>query len=112
MHDSIRIEEIAAQWLARKDGEGWGADNQAELSAWLEASIAHRVAYIRLEAAWPRVRRLKAIAPDLSLGEATRPGEWPGLSNSDRRYFFVVSDDAAVDTLSAGYPATRCNFRR
>jgi transmembrane sensor len=62
MHDSIQIEEIAATWLARQDWEGWGVADQAALTTWLEASTAHRVAYIRLEAAWQHARRLKAFA--------------------------------------------------
>jgi transmembrane sensor len=60
MHDSIQIEEIAASWLARRDGGEWTEADQAELEAWLGASTAHRVAYIRLEVAWEQARRLKA----------------------------------------------------
>ena len=69
MHDSIQIEEIAANWLARRDGEGWSAVDETELTAWLGASTAHRVAYIRLEVAWQRVRRLKALAAVAALGK-------------------------------------------
>jgi transmembrane sensor len=62
MHDSIQVEEIAAGWLARRDGEGWSADDQVALTAWLQVATAHRVAYIRLDAAWQRACRLKALA--------------------------------------------------
>jgi transmembrane sensor len=62
MHDSLQIEEIAAGWLARRDGECWSAGAQVALTAWLEAATAHRVAYIRLEAAWQKSRRLKILA--------------------------------------------------
>src|ERR1700730_5132318 len=62
MYDSVQIEAIAAFWLARRDCEGWSAADQAEFTAWMEASIAHRVACIRLEAAGQHARRLKALA--------------------------------------------------
>jgi transmembrane sensor len=62
MHDSKQIEERAAGWLARRDGDAWSAADQAALTQWLDASTAHHVAYIRLQAAWRRARRLKALA--------------------------------------------------
>jgi transmembrane sensor len=73
MHDSIQIEEIAAGWLARRDGDGWSAADQAAMTEWLDASMAHRVAYIRLEAAWQRARRLKAIDAGIRSGEVPPP---------------------------------------
>jgi len=69
MNDSIRIEEIASEWLARKDGESWSAADQVELNGWLGVSTAHRVAYIRLEAVWRKARRLKALAAGRAWGE-------------------------------------------
>jgi transmembrane sensor len=69
MHDSIQIEETAANWLARRDGEGWSAVDEAQLTAWVGASTAHRVAYIRLEVAWQRARRLRALARVAALGK-------------------------------------------
>jgi len=62
MCDSIRIEEIAAVWLARRDRDGWSTADQAALNGWLDESTANRVAYIRLQAAWRQTHRLKALA--------------------------------------------------
>jgi transmembrane sensor len=62
MRDSLQIEEIGAGWLARRDGECWSAGHQMALTAWLGAATAHRVAYIRLEAAWQKSRRPKILA--------------------------------------------------
>ena len=73
MHDSIQIEEMAAGWLARRDADGWSAADQAALTQWLNASTAHHVAYIRLEAAWWRARRLKALAAGV------RPADLPPM---------------------------------
>ena len=74
MHDSIQIEEIAANWLARRDGEGWSAADQVALAQWLDASTAHRVAYIRLEAAWRNARRLKTLAARVLSHLSNDPG--------------------------------------
>ena len=81
MHDSLQIEEIAAGWLARRDGDCWSVGDQVALIAWLEAATAHRVAYIRLEAAWQKSRRLKASA----MGLPTR------TNNDPRRTLTVVT---------------------
>ena len=58
MQSSIQIEETAAGWLARRDSGEWEAVDEADLIAWLDASIAHRVAYVRLDAAWQVAGRL------------------------------------------------------
>lgn len=50
--DSAAIEARAAQWLARQDGERWSAADQQALTRWLDEDVRHRVAYLRLYAAW------------------------------------------------------------
>jgi ferric-dicitrate binding protein FerR (iron transport regulator) len=62
MPDSIQIEELAAGWLARRYSDNWRQVDQAELTTWLDISSAHRVAYIRLDAAWKWALRLGALA--------------------------------------------------
>jgi len=69
---SIHIEQVAAAWLARKDGENWDSDDQAQLTAWLEESLAHRIAYIRLDAAWQQARRLKELVAARSASSGTQ----------------------------------------
>ena len=58
MSGAEQIEATAAEWLARRDGERWNADQQQLFDGWLQASTAHRVAYLRLESAWRRADRL------------------------------------------------------
>jgi transmembrane sensor len=98
MQDSIRIEEIAAQWLARKDCEEWSDADGAALTAWLDASIAHRVAYIRLEAAWRQARRLKALAGGAPNDQIARLPKWQCLPQLRRRPLSAVSDTAELDS--------------
>jgi len=55
------IEQAAAAWLARRDREEWSDADEAMLREWLSASVAHRVAFVRLNTAWAQTRRLKAL---------------------------------------------------
>lgn len=83
MASSIRIERAAAAWLARRDAGGWAAHDQAELDDWLAASTAHRVAWLRLQAAWRESGRLKALGAGLPAGEVPAPGRWAAPSQQD-----------------------------
>jgi transmembrane sensor len=58
MSKHLEIEQQAAGWLARKDGDGWSVAEQAQLDQWVGLSTAHRVAWLRLEA-----ERSKAETP-------------------------------------------------
>lgn len=74
MQNSIQIEEAAADWIVRRGSDGWSESDQTELNAWLEASTAHRVAFVRLDAAWREAARLKALRA--GSGALPAPGEW------------------------------------
>lgn len=68
MNHASRIEARAAAWIARRDGDDWSQALQRELDGWLDESTAHRVAYLRLHAAWQRSDRLRALrGSDLAL---------------------------------------------
>jgi transmembrane sensor len=56
------IEEEASRWLAVRDTRGTAA-NDPEFDRWLGADIRHRVAYLKLEAAWQRSERLRELKP-------------------------------------------------
>jgi transmembrane sensor len=60
--DAMAIEHAAADWVAdRRSAEDWTAERQAELDVWLAKSLAHRVAFVRIEATWSRTDRLAAL---------------------------------------------------
>jgi transmembrane sensor len=56
-----QAEQRAAEWLSRRDGVAWSDGDQLALDEWLEESAVHAVAFIRLEAAWSRADRYKAL---------------------------------------------------
>lgn len=57
------IESQAADWLAEsdRDGAAWPAERRAALEAWLAEATVHRVAFLRLQHAWQRADRLRAL---------------------------------------------------
>ena len=57
------IEREASRWLAARDANPAGEDEDAAFNRWLDADIRHRVAYLRLEASWKRGDRLRALRP-------------------------------------------------
>jgi transmembrane sensor len=72
MSKHLDIERQAAAWLARKDGDSWSAADQTQLDQWLALATAHRVAYLRLAAAWSRTSLLAHGATEPS-APASRP---------------------------------------
>ena len=102
---SRQIELTAADWLARRESGDWSRDDDARLHDWLEAATAHRVAFLRLEAAWAESGRLKALAAGRA--ESGPPAREAWARTSDRTADCIAAntaDDAAdriapLDTL-------------
>ena len=55
------IDEAAAEWVQRRQFWNWSETDQTALDGWLAQSMAHRVAYWRLNAAYARTERLSAL---------------------------------------------------
>lgn len=75
---AAQIERQAADWLARRTGSAWSVADQEQLTRWLEASTANKVAFLRLESVWNQADRLKA------LGVIARPERAPTRNNAPR----------------------------
>src|SRR5690606_18118518 len=69
------VDARAAEWLARRDRGGWSDADAAGLEAWLEEATAHRVAFLRVQAAWEQCGRLQALGAGLHDGPPGR-GHW------------------------------------
>ena len=68
--------EAAERLIARLHDLNWNAQKQVELEAWLAESVAHEVAYLRLEAGWngaDRLAVLRASSQRPTLLERPRP---------------------------------------
>jgi transmembrane sensor len=73
-----QVEERAAEWLAKRDSGNWSADDEEQYTRWIEASAVHRVALLRLEAAWDAAGRLKALGMGLAPNVVPPRGSWAG----------------------------------
>lgn len=95
MSAALKIEEKAAAWLARRDGGGWTEAEQAALEAWIAEDMAHRVAFLRLEAVWRRADRAAALkGAETSVG---RQGwRWPNARIAAATAAVVVLSGAIV----------------
>lgn len=98
--DSERIEERAAGWLAKRDSGSWSGADQAELEAWLRTATAHRIAFVRLEAAWWHADRLKALGAGIKSGTMPPPGKWRLSPFFDRLQSASSSQDLDEDAES------------
>lgn len=78
--ESWAIEALAAQWLTRRESGNWREADQAELDAWLDASTAHRVAFLRLDVAWNEAARLRALGAGIPAGHPAPRGLSTGLT--------------------------------
>src|SRR4051812_21393229 len=67
-------ENAAAAWLLRRGQAQWSVKDQVELDQWLDSSAHHRVAYIRLQAIWGDVDRLKSVSAGLPKGQVPERG--------------------------------------
>ncbi len=59
--DAMNVGLQAATWLERRYHDAWKESDQAALDSWLSQSLAHRIAYLRLEDAWRYADRLSAL---------------------------------------------------
>ena len=108
MAGSRQIEQAAADWLARRDSGDWSAQAQAQLDAWLAESTAHRVAFLRLSAAWSEGGRLKALAAGTEPGQMPERGAWTAPPFAARAEPAAGADDGDTDAAqpaAAGSPA-------
>lgn len=95
---SRQIELSAADWLARRESGDWSADDDARLHDWLETATAHRVAFVRLEAAWIESGRLKALAAGRTESGPPARGPWARTS-ADHIAANADTDTPAADPI-------------
>ena len=94
------IEEVAATWIARRDGDAWTAPEAAALQRWLAQSSSHRAAYYRLNAAWSEAGRVRALGGPMQ-GRQTQsvvPVDAPPMSarRAGRIAFFAVAASVLI----------------
>jgi transmembrane sensor len=91
------IETCAATWIQRRHFWEWSEQDQADFNAWLAQSLAHRAAYLRLEAVWQRTERLAALR-----SQQTREVAGPKRGRFRRLLTRTAIAFAVVGALSMG----------
>jgi len=108
MESSTEIEERAADWLAQRDSDAWSAGDQAKLAEWLYETTAHRVAFLRLDAAWQQANRLKALGAGTARGSIPPTGGWglPPVSERHASEDRWAQEALAVERADSYQPMT------
>jgi transmembrane sensor len=72
------IEDQALDWLIRRNGADWTDDEQVELAAWLEESMAHKAAFWRADHLWQQADRIRSLGIDAYADtcEPKQPRNW------------------------------------
>jgi len=94
------VKAAAADWFERRNFWNWTAENESEFAGWLNASLAHRAAYVRVEAAWKRAERLTVMKSSLHPQTARVP------QSSRSRVWFFGAAAAVAATIVAAIGAT------
>lgn len=84
------IEERAFAWLALRDSGSCNEAEQKAFAEWIQADMAHRIAYLRLESSWERSAKMKAIGVGMKRGQVPPPGQWRTSPFFKRRTAFAV----------------------
>ncbi len=70
-----QAETAAAAWIARRERDDWSSADEIELNAWVDADLNHRVAWLRLSAAWQQTSRLKTLTTSAPPGTVPSPAD-------------------------------------
>ena len=106
--DSASIEAQAAEWLARRDGSSWTEADEIGFLAWQEEDTLHRVAVLRLKAAWVHADRLQVVGAGLARGtENPADDDWLLLPRLDQQRR-LSHPPASRDSSQIYSPITSC----
>ena len=101
----LAAERAAAAWLARRDGAGWSPADEHALACWLDADIANRVGYLRLQAAWAESGRLQALVAGWQADHAPPRGWWLGSPQARREQMLEAMEHPRAPRAPQRKPA-------
>lgn len=110
MRNNFRVDEVeeaAAAWLLKRERVEWSAADEAALTEWLEASMNHRVAFLRLMSVWREADRMKVLRAGLP------PGDIPPRGAIGQSPFFTgKARAAAASAIEMTADASTSHHRR
>lgn len=99
MHDSTPTPDSdtrAAEWLAQRDSGHWQPADAAALEAWLASDTRHRVAWLRVQAAWQESGRLQALGAGWNEPGVPARGYWHSPPSSRHEQMLQVARQLPV----------------
>lgn len=107
---SQEIDAVAAEWVARLNGESYPEEVQAQLDAWLAGDPRRLGAYAKARAVYSRLRRAKALGPQFGTdddADEDQAAAAPSFSaRPSRRHVFQVGGAVAASLAAVGVAAT------
>ena len=94
---ALDVQARAADFLvARRDRKAWSDKDEEVLQAWLSGSMAHRIAFWRLESVWDRADRLNALRP------LAQPGKPATPATQRKTTLFIAAAAAVIGVIAIG----------
>lgn len=91
---ALEIDAVASDWIERREFGPWSDADQKALDAWIGQSLAHRIAFVRIEAGWNGAGRLAALkSSPADFASPDKGGNWGR--------FFRGATAAAIATVVA-----------
>lgn len=93
---ALEVETLAAEWIERRFFGAWSETEQKELDAWLAQSLAHRIAFVRINSGWQRTERLAVLQSPMRDAPVRAVSREPWLK------FFRLAAAAIVIAATSG----------
>ena len=84
------VKAAASAWRERQDRAGWNAEDQAGFDSWIVESPAHKIAFLRVDAAWARTERLVALRGAAPEKAAPERANFPALAKFAAALIFTA----------------------
>ncbi len=71
------VDRAASEWLEQRAFGPWTEGDQREFESWFTESLAHRIAFVRLEAGWKRTERMTVLKSPMRQVSHRSASPWP-----------------------------------
>jgi len=73
---ALEVDRIASEWLERRSFGPWTENDQRKFDSWFTDSLAHRIAFVRLEAGWKRTERMTVLQSPMRATVSPQSHPW------------------------------------
>ena len=106
MSNASEVDEAASDWLERRNFGPWTEEDERKFEEWFESSLAHRIAFVRLESGWNRTERLTALhSPMRDSGSLPTRDSWLKFFKLTAAALFVAAVGSGIAFYYSAKPA-------